>query len=164
MLEVDLVLVGELAVAVDVLFEHAQAVAQHDNLVKERLDGNLLGLEVLVSRAQFHGAPLPLVAQRNRLGRLHVLVEDILYSGDDVFQLNAGATSFRAGLHDLIGFVSLGQFLLAVFLEEDAPGGAGLPENRALTILGVGDACSDSNHVRQVGDRGASSESGLVRK
>ena len=97
--------------------------------------------------------PLPLVAEVDGVRRFEVLVKDVLDCGDDVLQFDAVSGAFGSGLHDLVGFVGFGQFLLPVFLEEDAPGGAGFSENRALSILGVGDACSDSNHVRQDGNR-----------
>ena len=133
--------------AVDVLFQHAEPVPEHDDLVEKGLDGDLLGLEALFSRTEFHDAPLPFVTEVDGFRRLHVLVKDVFYGGDDVLEVDA-AGRLRSRLHDLIGLIGLGQFFFAVFLEEDAPSGAGFPENRTLPVFGMRNACSYTNHVR----------------
>ena len=65
LLEVHLVFVRQLGVAVDVLFQNPQAVPEHDDFVKEGLDGDFLSLEPFFSWTQLHDAPLPLVSQVN---------------------------------------------------------------------------------------------------
>src|SRR5690349_7200000 len=47
LLEVNLVFVVEFFVGVDGLFEHAQAVAHHDDLVKKRVDGYFFRLNAV---------------------------------------------------------------------------------------------------------------------
>ena len=54
--------------AVDVLFQHPEPVPQHNDLMKEILDGNFLRLECFVSRLKQHHAPYPFIAQRNGFG------------------------------------------------------------------------------------------------
>ena len=75
--------------AVDVLLEDTQAVAQHDNLVEEGFDGHLFGFQSILSGSQYHGAPLPLVSQGDGIWRLHVLVKDVLDGGYDILEIDA---------------------------------------------------------------------------
>ena len=63
LLEVDLIFVTESLMAIDLLFQHPQAVARHDDLVKEDVDGHFLRFDGFVSGLQHHRAAPPLVAQ-----------------------------------------------------------------------------------------------------
>ena len=62
LLQVDFFGVAELSIAVDALFEYAQAVAGHHDFVEKIFDGQLLGLEAFVGGLQDQGAAFPTVA------------------------------------------------------------------------------------------------------
>ena len=69
LLQVDLVLVAEAFVAVDLLFQHAQPVASHDDLVEECIDGNFLGFDGSVAGLEYECASLPFITEGNCLGQ-----------------------------------------------------------------------------------------------
>ncbi len=68
LLQLDLVSVAQAVVTVDLLLEHAQSVAHHDDLVEERLDRDLFALEGRVGRLHDDRAALPLLAERGLAG------------------------------------------------------------------------------------------------
>ena len=49
LLQIHLFLIGQGVAAVDVLFEHAETVAHHHNLMEEGFDGHFLGFQLGVS-------------------------------------------------------------------------------------------------------------------
>jgi len=107
LLQLELICVSEFIARVHLLLEHAQIVADHHDLVKERLQRHFLRLHRRISRAQDEGAPLPPVrdALHNRLiflqaERLHHRVRSF---ADEIAQrhLQLGHRCSRLGRGEL---------------------------------------------------------------
>src|SRR5262249_55094923 len=91
LLQVDLFLVAELGVAVDLLLEHAHAIAQQDDLVEEDVDGALPGAARRIARPDLDLAAGPTVAQLHRLvigeRRRELIFDGVADDAIDLFQV-----------------------------------------------------------------------------
>jgi adenosine deaminase len=151
LLEADFVFVGEDFVCVDALLEDAQAVAEHDDFVEKRRNGQVLVLQIVVSGLERERSADPFVAELDRSWRFEELLEHVFDSAYYVFERDAAAGRLGRGLDHFVGYVFLCQGFFAVVLEKNPPSRPLFPKNDPFPVLAVVDFSAYANHASVFG-------------